>query len=512
MSRYVGNFRGWIKDFNLFCQLGNRQLRLYQTQAANAVIDSVVKDRGLSLVVMFPRQSGKNELQAQIEAYLMLLYSSRDVEIVKISPTWKPQSLNAMRRLERVLQGNPATRRHWQKESGYIYRIGRARAFFLSGEPEANIVGATASLLLQVDEAQSVQTAKYDTEIAPMAASTNATRALWGTAWTNQTLLAREMRDAQRAYKEDGIQRVYRITADQVAAELPAYGHYVARQVARLGRNHPSVRTQYFSEELEACGGMFPAERIKLMQGSHPRLSAPRPGGVYALLLDVAGEDESAGDPLTALENPGRDSTALTVVEVDSTAHPDLLGRKPVYRVVERLLWTGVRHTALYARLIALFEHWRARWLVVDATGVGAGLASFLEQALPGRVIPFVFNAATKSKLGWDFINLVEEGRFKDYAEDTQGADSPGALFQRQVEACQSSLDAGPGGRMRWGVPEGARDPLNGERLHDDLLLSAALCSLLDGKALGQPGPALVVPRRDPLAEMDGGNRGEWVF
>ncbi len=96
--------------------------------------------------------------------------SDAAAEIVKISPTWKPQTLNAMRRLERVLQKNLITRSMWAKESGYIYRLNTARIFFFSGGPQANIVGATASTLLEVDEAQDVEIAKFDKDIAPMAA------------------------------------------------------------------------------------------------------------------------------------------------------------------------------------------------------------------------------------------------------------------------------------------------------------------------------------------------------
>ncbi len=120
------------------------KLRGYQEMVAVAIIDSVMRNCGFSFVVMFPRQSGKNELQAQIETYLLLMKSDAAAEIVKISPTWKPQTLNAMRRLERVLQKNLITRSMWAKESGYIYRLDTARIFFFSGGPQANIVGATA--------------------------------------------------------------------------------------------------------------------------------------------------------------------------------------------------------------------------------------------------------------------------------------------------------------------------------------------------------------------------------
>ncbi len=90
---------------------------------------------------------------------------------------------------------------------------------------------------------------------------------------------------------------------------------------------------------------------------------------------------------------------------------PEAHRGRPLYRVVDRMAWTGVRHAALHAQLVDLArEVWRASAVVVDATGVGAGLASFLAAELGERggasavaVIPFVFTAASKSALGWDF-------------------------------------------------------------------------------------------------------------
>jgi hypothetical protein len=294
-SVLVNGIEEMLADPGLFATYASHlDLRPYQVEVVRAIMHSVRNELGLSFVVMFPRQSGKNEVQAQLEAYLLALYSQKEAEIVKISPTWKPQSINAMRRLERVLKGNPVVE-SWQKESGYIYRVGSARMFFFSGSPEANIVGATASLLLEVDEAQKIRIEKFDTEIAPMAASTNATRVFWGTAWTSQTLLARELRAAREAEAQDGLRRTFVLTADDVAKVVPAYGKHVAEQVARLGRQNPTIKTQYFSEEIDAESGMFPAERVMLMKGSHPWQATPKPGGIYAFLLDVAGEDSASG-------------------------------------------------------------------------------------------------------------------------------------------------------------------------------------------------------------------------
>ncbi len=498
----------------MFTQMGNIKLRQYQKEAAKAVIDSVLNARGHSIVVMFPRQSGKNELQAQIEAYLLYTLRDQPAEIVKISPTWKPQSLNAMRRLERVLQANLYTQDAWSKESGYIFRLGSARMTFFSGMPESNIVGATATHLLEVDEAQDVPVGKFDTDIAPMAASTNATRVFWGTAWTAQTLLARELRAARAADPP----LAFVTDADRVAEEVPAYGLFVSGQIARLGRAHPSIRTQYFAEEIDGQAGMFPPERIARMFAHPPRPAAegaPRGQTATAMLLDVAGEEETdlhaleAGPAAGGGSSSRRDATALTVVAADLSTLGDPLLRAPTYRMVERRLWVGVRHADLYGELRGLAARWNARHLVIDATGIGAGLASFLERALPGRVVPFVFSAASKSRLGWDFLALVDSGRWQE-PHFTLGSSGEQAVLQaaflRQLELCQSQAQPGPAHSLRWGVPDGTRDPLSGEHIHDDLIISAALACVLDGLdwRKGSLGPPAVVPANDPLKEMRG--------
>src|SRR3990172_12227582 len=105
---FVTAVRGMLTDPVEFIERSSKlKLRSYQVEVARAVVESVIFKRGLSFVVLFPRQSGKNELQAQIETYLLAFSHADEAEIVKVSPTWRPQSINAMRRLERVLNLNP---------------------------------------------------------------------------------------------------------------------------------------------------------------------------------------------------------------------------------------------------------------------------------------------------------------------------------------------------------------------------------------------------------------------
>lgn len=281
-----------------------------------------------------------------------------------------------------------------QRSQQLLPPLGQARLTFLSGAPESSIVGTTASGLLEVEEAQDVTILKFDRDVSPMGASTCVTRVFWGTAWTNATLLSCELRVAAQAEKTDGMWRVFHLNAEDVASEVAPYRKHVEEMVARLGRSHLLIRTQYFCKEMDDRGGMFPPERIARMMGDAPSASTPQSGRVYALLLDVAGEDEGARgiDGSLAIPNPKRDATALTIVEISRPAGAELS------TPVEKVIHTPVDNLPVYIPVLhneikSMAVEWNARAVVVDATGVGAGLDSFLERSLPGRVFPFTHNS-----------------------------------------------------------------------------------------------------------------------
>ncbi len=505
----------FLSDISVFSRLIlERPLRAYQLEPAYHILQSILHGRGLEFAVVMSRQAGKNELTAQLEAYLLNLYQRRGGQIVKASPTFKPQTINSMLRLEEHLN-NRWNRDSWRRREGYIYQLNNARVLFFSAEPTANVVGGTASLLLECDEAQDVSELKWGKDFEPMGASTNVTTVFTGTAWTSQTFLAQTIAYLKQQEKRDSHPRVFTYDANIIGREISAYRTFVDKRVEKLGRNHPLIKTQYFLETIDAEAGMFPPQRQALMRGDHERQHEPTPGHRYALLLDVAGEDESASpqgrtpDLRAMLANPRRDATALTVVDVDYE-----YGKLPAYRTVDRKLWLGTKHTALYQQVLALARHWHAVWIVVDATGVGAGLASFLSTALgklspPGigrsptaasPIIPVTFSTKVKSDLGWNFLAIVETGRYRDYIPDDQ---PDTRQFWYEVAHCQREVRSGPNRLMRWGVWE---DPAYDGLIaygHDDLLLSAALTAILDNQRWPGSAEGAAVEIADPLEDID---------
>jgi len=487
----------FLSDIRLFSRLVvERELREYQLTPAYAILDSVLNQRGFSFAIVFSRQAGKNELSAQLEAYLLNLYQRKGGQMVKAAPTYKPQLINSKLRLEEVLD-NPWNRGKVRTREGYMTFLGKAAVLFLSAAPTSQVVGATASLLLECDEAQDVSEDKWEIDFTPMAASTNATRVFYGTVWTSRTMLAKITRQLLLE-EQDGFQRVFYVPWQDVAREVPAYGLHVEKEIARKGRQHPMIKTQYFLEEIDSEGRMFDDRRQALMQGDHTRQREPQEAVVYVATLDVAGHDEdSTGDELR-LTKPQKDSTVATIAVVDLTTVKDPLLAAPSYRVVDVFRDTGTRHTKLYGKLRAYFEHWKIRYIVADASGVGAGLVAFLgaRSAFGQKVIPFQFSPPKrKSDLGWDFLTVVETGRFK-YFRDDGSADW--REFWTQVDECQYQVSEGEEKRMKWGVP----DPT----VHDDRVISAALLAELDSVKWTIPGKSAVIEARDVLDDIDDGD------
>lgn len=446
-----------LGDIGRFSRAGARTLRPYQSECAQAVVRSVLRRDGRIFTIMFARQMGKNEMSAQLEAYLMALYAGTGGSIIKAAPSFKPQLITSILRLKETLSSSPLTRGRWHPVYGYMLALGRCTTTFLSADRSANVVGATASLVLEIDEAQDVDPDKYDREFRPMAASTNATTVLYGTAWNEDSLLERQRRRNLDHEGRTGERLHFEYDWSVLAALNPAYGAFVCREIARLGEEHPSITTQYLLRPLSAAGRLFSVAQRAALQGAHPRLHAPIPGEVYVAGIDLAGEDEQAADAEARLRSPRRDSTVVTIARVRRDD-----GSQVRVEVVEHVWWTGRDQVWQYHNLLELWERWGLARVAVDAGGIGAGVASFLHARYPARTDRVVFSAPIKSALAYGLLGLINTGRLQMYAGDDS---AEWREFGREVADCRYILRAQE--QMGWGVPEGQG--------HDDFLSSLAL-------------------------------------
>jgi hypothetical protein len=445
-------------------------LRPYQVEARRGVLESVETGAGRSFSIEVARQGGKNELSAHLELELLLRYRDSDVTLIKAAPTFEPQARISLDRLWSRLQDAGLTRQAW-RENGNAVRLGRARQLFLSAEPASNVVGHTADLLLEVDEAQDVDADKYDKEFAPMAAARAATTVFYGTAWDDAGLLERVKQKHLAQERRDGIRRHFEYDWQAVATSNPAYARYVEEQRDALGEEHPLFQTQYCLRVLPGAGRLLSPSQLTLLRGAHARLDGPQAGETYVGGLDIAGEASA----LSAAA--GHDATVLTIGRV-------LEGEPaPSVEVVAHYAWTGVAHTALQSSLTTIAGEWRLQRLVVDATGIGEPVASMLSAALGGsRVQAVKLTADWKSSLGYALLTAVSAGRLRLYA----GSNGEALECRRQLERCRAVYR--PNQTLSFFVDE--RDG------HDDYVISLALVLAAGGssgprRARGRVGGAV---------------------
>ena len=258
-----------------------------------------------------------------------------------------------MLRLKDTLDASPLTRNRWKPAFGYMAQLGKASITFLSADAQANVVGATAGLLLEIDEAQDVDPDKYDREFRPMASSTNATTVLYGTAWSEDSLLQRQ-REINLAHERRTGERLhYEFDWRTLAAVNAPYRAFVEGEISRLGSDHPSISTQYWLRCLSDSGRLFSATQRAALEGTHQRRPAPVAGSTYVAGIDLAGEDEQAEDARARALVPKRDSTVVTIAEVARDEHG-----APSLRVVEHVWWTGRAQVWQYERLLELWDRW----------------------------------------------------------------------------------------------------------------------------------------------------------
>ena len=241
-----------------------------------------------------------------------------------------------------------------REENGNCVRLGRARQLFLSAEPNSNIVGHTADLLLEIDEAQDVDVDKFDKELRPMAASTGATTVFYGTAWDDANLLER----AKQTHLERSAATASGATSSTTGrssrrATRPT-GASSRGERERLGAEHPMFLTPVLPADAARRRPPLRPDAARRCCAAATRGSTRRwRGETYVAGLDVAGEALGAGG------EAGHDATVLTIGRVVPAADEPLRGSRSRGRAPLRLDGRA-RTPSCYGALVSLLrETWR---------------------------------------------------------------------------------------------------------------------------------------------------------
>lgn len=464
----------------------------YQIEVVDAILYSCMNNLGWQFVVMQTRQSGKNEESGFIEQYLLVwgwLFGIR-VSGVKFAPVHKPQVQASMDRLEGAdtpdsggLAGSPVTKSVWRKSDGYKYHIGTPRDSnkwaFLSINPSANVASQTAFTLLEGDEAQDIDTDKWERDAQPMGSFNNATTVFWGVAWTKESHIYKAMQQSyemeKRLEKELGYRPklVYKIDAYRVITSgNENYKKAFENQVARLGVNHIAIQTQYLLNFVDSIGRFFDTEQVARIYANNERMRiGPSPQDVYIWSLDVAGqEEEITSVDEAAIGTQKRDSVALTIGKLTKEG-----------QVIPQALynWTGEKHTKVREQVKLILKHWGTIGGCGDATGIGEPIIYWLKEEFPNQEIEaYKFKAAgdeNKSKLGYLAYSYVNNDLLKIPMQPTDDPKQSELWLELKWQIENLVRVAKKQQSINFHVPASAIPRFEGHIPHDDMVISLFL-------------------------------------
>jgi len=184
-----------LRSFSEFVSEGcGIKLYDYQLQPACAILDSIRLKQGLTIVLVFPSMSGKDELLAQLEVYLMRMLNDIKMRIVVVNSS-DADTLTAVMRLGDRLNSNVFTSYYW-KMVGMDFTLGEGQTSFYSMEA-LNVGEPTqANLLLVVNEAQRKNPDEFDQINEILTSGRKVTRIICGSDRGGHSLLSREINRA----------------------------------------------------------------------------------------------------------------------------------------------------------------------------------------------------------------------------------------------------------------------------------------------------------------------------
>ncbi len=384
--------------------IAEHPLMPHQSTVARAVVESVLRVRGLTFTVEIARQGGAREVSAQIELLLLELHAHAGARLVKVAPTL---DASGMDRLVQLLQAG-STEGLWSQEEHSV-RMGRARQLFVGPGSVPALQGPVD--LLEVAEAQALDQARLQRHLLPLARASGATTVLYGFPWNGATAFEQAKEESRRLERRDGLQRHFRVPWEEVARHNPLYAQHVAQERSRRGEDHPWFQSRYCLRPVPASGPLFSEAQARRLQGSHRRRRSPEEGKSYVAAVHVASRLRRF-DPSGPIALPNLGGTVVTTIAEVDPAGP--------LRVVEHRWWRYQGLTSLVSPLVEVLDRqWHCQRVVMDVPQDQQEALPLLRRAFGDSLVE-LSSALPKqeSDLGLSLLASANTGRLTVYAAD----------------------------------------------------------------------------------------------
>jgi len=430
-------------------EVSKRPLRGPQTEIIRKIEAHIHNHDGNIMTIKSARQTGKNEVSAILHRrHLLRRQHSPFYQCwIRTAPTHKPQVVNSKKRLREHLNLSASNiirhplfaRERLSKEEGYIWRLGNAAVEFLSSGPHSNVVGATASTCLDMDEAHKIDKDKFDEDFAPFTADTNAGTLLWGVGGNGMDTLQWYI-DSNHDQKKDHLNLCF--PCDVWMEIHPPYAAHVEGRVNVLGWDHPIIMTQYRLLSIAARGRFInPKQAMGLFKSKHHRCKSPRHGRRYQMTVDVAAGNEefNPDNLLEGFEDVDTDSSSVIIYE--TTDEMSQNGIFPIVNIVDVIWLTGTDIGIDEDVVESAIKLWNPEKVAIDGVGVGRQLAENMTRKFgPSMIKMYIASDTDVSEDCFGTLARLNADSIKMFMND----DSPEwREFEKQVTHTQYQAQKG---------------------------------------------------------------------
>lgn len=429
--------------------LSRRPLRGPQAEMVNKCEAHIARHDGEVMTIKSSRQTGKNDVTAVMQR--RHLHRRQNDPLyqcwIRTAPTHKPQIVNSKKRLREHLNLSTSniirhplfSNERLTKEEGYIWRLGNAAVEFLSSGPQSNVIGGTASTVLDMDEAHKIDKDKFDEDFAPFTADTNAGTLLWGVGGNGLDTLQWYI-DSNNDRGKGHLNLFY--PCDYWMDVHPPYREHVEKRVNVLGWDHPVILTQYRLKSIAAKGRFINTKQAMSMYGrTHERIRSPKYGRRYQMIVDIAGGNEefNPDNLLQGFEDVDTDSTAVIIYEVTDQLSKN--GIFPIIRIVDIIWLTGTDIGIDEDMVKTAIKHWSPEKVCIDAVGVGKQLAESMVRSFgPSMINAYTASDTDVSEDCFNTLARLNADSIKMFSDD----DSPEwREFERQITHTQYASQKG---------------------------------------------------------------------
>lgn len=349
----------------------------YQKEISDAILDSVINNKGNEIVIQQARQSGKSEVVADTALFLLLMCPIGLAKPIRIGIFAPKEGLAQIifNRIKERFPKNLSWSGHtidYEISNGDTFKLSNgSMARCITASKDAKITGETFDVLI-LDECQDIDRRKIMKDISPMGAFTNATKIYIGTPAFHKSFYWEKVTSMQ------GKPNYFEVHWEEAARYNPKYKKYVDGEKIKIGEDTDEFQSQYCLKWILERGMFITQQQFEGLQKSIPPNEVTKYAGIDWGKLN--------------------DSTVVTVIDED-------------FNIIDWLELLGDNYADQLDYVIAFLDKHKVYRISCDASGTQDQIVDLLIHRVGDKVVGVKLTAVQQNDMWHATSQVMHENR-----------------------------------------------------------------------------------------------------